>query len=393
MRSRVVMLTAVAPALWGTTYVVTTELLPPGRPLLAAALRALPAGAVLVATTGPLPRGAWWWRSAVLGALNFGLFFALLFTAAYRLPGGVAATVGAVQPLIVLGLAVAVLGERTVPAKVLAGVVGVVGVGLLVLDGNARLDPVGVLAALAGAASMATGTVLVQRWGSPVRVATFAGWQLAAGGLMLLPIALAVEGRPQTLTGPNLFGYGYLAVIGGAVAYVLWFRGIERLGARNVTFLSLLSPVVATVIGVIGGDRFGGWQVAGALAVLGSVVAVQVQPGTGRRPASVVLRDDERSTRGAASMPEADDRLVGARPQDLLGPGHRREPQHHGVGPGPATLGHVNRTSRDGHDLAGVATEEDRGRGLPIRLEPVAVVDVVVEDHQCGHLPNVRPAP
>ena len=286
MRTRSVLLTAIAPALWGTTYIVTTELLPPGRPLLAAGLRALPAGLVLVAMTRAIPHGVWWWRAAALGALNFGLFFALLFTAAYRLPGGVAATVGAVQPLIVLGLAVIVLGERVVAAKLLAGVVGVVGVALLVLDGSAQLDAVGVLAALAGAISMATGTVLVQRWGSPVRVAAFAGWQLTAGGLMLLPIAFAFEGPPQTLTGTNVLGYGYLAAIGGAMAYMLWFRGIEKLGARNVTFLSLLSPVVATVIGVIGGDRLGGWQIAGALAVLGSVLSVQLLPSIRRRPAA-----------------------------------------------------------------------------------------------------------
>ncbi len=41
----------------------------------------------------------------VLGALNFTIFWAMLFVSAYRLPGGVAATVGAVQPLIVIGLA------------------------------------------------------------------------------------------------------------------------------------------------------------------------------------------------------------------------------------------------------------------------------------------------
>ncbi len=36
--------TAVAPAVWGSTYVVTTKLLPPDRPLLDGMLRALPAG-------------------------------------------------------------------------------------------------------------------------------------------------------------------------------------------------------------------------------------------------------------------------------------------------------------------------------------------------------------
>ncbi|MEM7276359.1 MAG: EamA family transporter, partial [Actinomycetota bacterium] len=59
--------TALAPAAWGTTYLTTTELLPADRPLLAAALRALPVGLVLVLRTRRLPVGDWWWRAAVLG--------------------------------------------------------------------------------------------------------------------------------------------------------------------------------------------------------------------------------------------------------------------------------------------------------------------------------------
>jgi probable blue pigment (indigoidine) exporter len=91
-RLTLILVTAIAPSLWGTTYLVTTELLPAGRPLLAAVIRALPAGLLLVAITRRLPQGSWWWRAFVLGALNIGVFFALLFVAAYRLPGGVAAT-------------------------------------------------------------------------------------------------------------------------------------------------------------------------------------------------------------------------------------------------------------------------------------------------------------
>ena len=89
---------ALAPIVWGSTYVVTTELLPPGRPLLVAALRALPAGLLLLAWSRTLPRGEWWWRVLVLGTLNIGAFFALLFVAAYRLPGGVAGPPSPVPP-------------------------------------------------------------------------------------------------------------------------------------------------------------------------------------------------------------------------------------------------------------------------------------------------------
>ena len=104
--------TGLAPAIWGTTYLTTTQLLPAGRPLLAAVLRALPAGLVLIAISRRLSDGIWWWRALVLGALNIGAFFALLFVAAYRLPGGVAATIIAAQPLLVAGLSAWLLSER-----------------------------------------------------------------------------------------------------------------------------------------------------------------------------------------------------------------------------------------------------------------------------------------
>src|SRR5690348_13994448 len=104
--------TAGAPAAWGTTYWITTELLPPDRPLLAAAGRALPAGAALTVAMRRLPPGGWAVRLVVLATLNVGLFFPLLFVGAERLPGGVAATAGALAPIIVLLLGWPLLGIR-----------------------------------------------------------------------------------------------------------------------------------------------------------------------------------------------------------------------------------------------------------------------------------------
>ena len=103
---------AMVPAVWGTTYVVTTHLLPEGHPLFAAMMRSLPAGLIALLLARQLPTGSWWWRSVVLGALNMAAFFPLLFVAAQRLPGGVAATLGAVQPILVAFLAVGILRER-----------------------------------------------------------------------------------------------------------------------------------------------------------------------------------------------------------------------------------------------------------------------------------------
>jgi probable blue pigment (indigoidine) exporter len=299
-----VLTTAVAPAVWGTTYLVTTELLPPGRPLLAATVRALPAGIALVAITRRLPWGAWWWRAAVLGTLNIGAFFALLFVAAYRLPGGVAATLGAAQPLIVVGLSAAVFAQRPTAWRLGAGAVGVVGVALMVLTAQARLDTVGVVAGLAGTASMASGTVLTKHWGRPVPLLSFTGWQLLAGGLVLLPVALLVEGPPPALPAKSLLGYAWLAVVGCALAYALWFRGIERLAAPAVSFLGLLSPVVATLAGwAVAHQSLTLLQLAGLALALAALVAGQL-PSPRRRattdPAAAATTPAAPATRPAA---------------------------------------------------------------------------------------------
>jgi probable blue pigment (indigoidine) exporter len=279
---RTVALTAFTPLVWGTTYLVTTELLPPGRPLLDAAVRALPAGLLVVALTRTLPRGQWWWRALVLGALNIGGFFALLFVSAYRLPGGVAATLGAAQPLLVAALAFGLLGERPTRWRLGWAVAGAIGVAMVVLRPAAALDGLGLVAGLAGAASMATGMVLTKRWGRPVPLLAFTGWQLAAGGLLLVPLVLAVEGLPPALDGAALAGFAWLAVPGTLVAYAIWFRGVERLPVTAVSLLGLLSPLVATLLGwAVLGQTLTALQLAGFAVAVGAVVLGQV-PAPGR---------------------------------------------------------------------------------------------------------------
>ncbi|WP_030201377.1 EamA family transporter [Streptomyces sp. NRRL S-87] len=288
-RAAVIALTALAPVSWGSTYAVATEFLPADRPLFTAVMRALPAGLLLVALSRTLPRGAWWWKSAVLGALNIGAFFPLLFLAAYRLPGGVAAVLGSAGPLFVAGLATVVLGERVRPRQLLAAVVAALGVSMVVLKAGAALDLVGVLAGVASSASMAAGTVMTKRWGRPEGAGPLAvtGWQLTAGGLLVLPVAALAEGAPPALDGRALAGYGYLALVNTAVAYWLWFRGIGRLTATSVTLLGPLSPLTAAVIGWAAlGQALSPVQVAGMAVAFGATVAGQLAAGAASRPKS-----------------------------------------------------------------------------------------------------------
>ena len=295
---RTLLMTAVAPVAWGTTYIVTETFLPPDRPLFAAAARALPAGLVLLAFRHRLPRGDWWGKATLLGLCNIGLFFPLVFLAAYELPGGLAATVQAMSPLAVMAIALPMLGERPGARRVVAGLVGIVGVGLLVLRAGSQISTLGLLAAVGSVLVSALGFVLVKRWPSPTDMLTTISWQLVAGGLVLVPVALLVEGPPPALSAANLGGLLWLTTMGTAVAYFCWFRGLARMPAGAVSLVGLVNPVVGTVLGVLfAGELFGWPQALGMVLVLGGVVAGQRLGTRGRhakwslrRPARMRLR-------------------------------------------------------------------------------------------------------
>ncbi|AZL60208.1 EamA family transporter [Tabrizicola piscis] len=271
-RTADISLTALAPVVWGSTYLVTTETLPDGFPLTVAALRALPAGLLLLVMTRSLPPRALFGRLLVLGALNFAVFWACLFVAAYRLPGGAAATLGALQALMVIGFARWFLGTAIQAVSVLAAIFGVLGVALLLLGSDTGYDLIGILAAICGTVSMAAGTVLSRKWQPQVPVLSFTAWQLTAGGLLLLPVALLAEPSLPPLTATNLLGLVWLGLIGAAATYGLWLRGIARLGPSPVAMLGMLSPVTAVVLGWVWlGESLTAVQLAGAAIVLASI--------------------------------------------------------------------------------------------------------------------------
>jgi probable blue pigment (indigoidine) exporter len=227
---------------------------------------------LLLAFARRLPQGVWWLRVFILGALNFSVFWSMLFVSAYRLPGGAAATVGAVQPLVVVFLAAWVLGSALRPASVLGALAGLAGVALLVLTPGVRLDATGIAAGLAAAVSMACGTVLTRKWRAPVPLLTFTAWQLTAGGLLLLPVALWAGPDFPAPTPGHLIGLAWLGLVGAALTYVLWFRGIARLEPNMVAPLGFLSPLTAILLGWAFLDQtLTAVQMAGVALVLGGI--------------------------------------------------------------------------------------------------------------------------
>jgi len=123
---------------------------------------------------------------------------------------------------------------------------------------------------------MAAGTFWSRRWRSDLPVLAFTGWQLLAGGVMLAPVAWAVDPPLPALTATHIAGYLYLSLAGALVAYALWFRGIARLPSVAVSSLGLLSPVTAVLLGwALLGQAMTGVSLVGMLVVLASILAVQ----------------------------------------------------------------------------------------------------------------------
>jgi probable blue pigment (indigoidine) exporter len=238
----------------------------------------LPAGLLLLLWVRRLPTGSWWGRSLVLGALNHGLFFGLLYVAAFRLPSGLASTLTALSPLVVMAAAFLVIGERQSRVTLVAAVIGVAGVVALVWQ-NGRtgaVDAIGLAAAVGAVVSASLGFVLVKRWSPPEGVLATTSWQLVAGGVLLVPVAVVTEGSPPALDLPAVAALAYLGLVGSALGYVLWFRGLTRMDAGAVAVVGLVNPVVGTLLGVVLlAEAFGPVHLAAVAVVLVSVLLAQ----------------------------------------------------------------------------------------------------------------------
>lgn len=272
---RNILLTALAPVIWGSTYIVTTELLPENQPFTAAVIRAVPAGLVLLLLFPAKLNRDNGFKIFLLSILNIGIFQGLLFVAAYRLPGGIAAVVGALQPIMIM--AIIWLIDHTKPKlSILAcGLIAVIGMSAIFLNKGALWDQIGLLAAFIGTVSMSFGTFLSKRWGSEMHIMSFTGWQLLLGGICLVPFSIAFDSPVVEITFDNIIGYFYLSSFGALLAYALWFRGIKKLPSTSVSSLGLLSPVTAIILGwLFLGQSLELKQTSGVIIVLISILFI-----------------------------------------------------------------------------------------------------------------------
>ena len=236
----------------------------------------LPAGIALLIWSRRFPQRGEWAKLIVTGILNIGAFQALLFIAAYRLPGGLAAVIGAIQPLLVMLLAWCVDRQRS-PWRRCSPPSPAYSVWPCCC---CRRTPSSTRWASArrfsGRSVWRWAPGSPRRWALSLPIVALTGWQLTIGGVVLAPVALIVDPPLHQVTVLQAAGYLWLCLAGAMLAYGLWFRGIGRLSPVAVSAMSLLSPVTAVVLGwIFLGQKIQGMALMGLIVVLASVMSIQ----------------------------------------------------------------------------------------------------------------------
>jgi DME family drug/metabolite transporter len=214
-----------------------------------------------------------------------------LFVAVYQASffAAVAQTGVAVGTVVALGSAPAwtglfgrvFAGERLARRWFGATGLACAGVVLLTLGGSAggTVSAPGVALALTSGAGYAgyavAGKRLLDRGATPegAMAAVF-----GTGALILLP-ALALVPTSNLFTAQGIALAAYLGTLPTALAYVLFARGLSRIGAGETATLTLAEPVTALALGfVVLGERPGAAAVAGAALVLAGLAALALRP-------------------------------------------------------------------------------------------------------------------
>jgi drug/metabolite transporter (DMT)-like permease len=247
--------------LWGGTFFCTEialgEVQPSTLVLGRVGIAALALLALVHASGHRMPREASLWVSfLVMGALNNLIPFSLIFWSQLEITGGLASILIATTPLFTVLLAHFLTGdERITPTRLAGLALGIAGV--VVMIGPEALRGLGLhllaqLAVLGAALSYAFAGLYGRRFRGQPPLVTAAG-QVSASALMMLPVILLLAGPwtgplPGATTWAAILG---IALLGTALAYILYFRILASAGATNLLLVTFLIPVSAVLLGVV----------------------------------------------------------------------------------------------------------------------------------------------
>ena len=253
-------LLAMIPAFfWGTTYAVTQFTLPDWPPVLLGALRALPAGLLLLAINPSLPKKQDWKILLVLGTINIALFFGLIFVMALTLPSAISG-VGMISVPVFAMLFGWVVYKRQ--PNLIQGISGAALIALawfLFDPSSITLNPIGLIAMLSAIMCIVIGSSVTKSLGTRMHWWTVLTWQLILGGTILsIAAAIFASVNPEPYVNAlhnaslrNVGGLLWVIVLNTALGYGMYVWLLQRMSVVDFTFGGIANPVAGIVSGLV----------------------------------------------------------------------------------------------------------------------------------------------
>lgn len=219
---------------------------------------------------------AHWWRFALIGSLNSAIPFSLFAWGAERAPAGIGAIANSMTVLFAALVAFVVFREHIGVRRAIALLVGFVGVVILASGRTAGENVMG--AAIAGTvASLCYGFAinLTRHWLSDLPPVVAVAGTLSCSTLMALPLAIAAwPATPIPIA--SWWAAAALGVLCTGIAYVVFFRLIQRVGPSRASTTTYLVPIFGVAWGwLLLGETPTLTMVASAVLILGSVILSQ----------------------------------------------------------------------------------------------------------------------
>lgn len=270
---------------WGSSFSVVKIGLEYAPPILFAGLRTFLGGsamtlAALIWGGNPHLRRDWP-IFLLLSAFNVVFFIGFQTLAILNLPSGTAAVLVYLQPILVGLLAWFILGEALPAAKVIGLALGFSGIVAVSIEGiSGSISAVGVIFGVGSALFWATGTVLFKRFQERVSPMWAVALPFLVGGMVLTTFSYATEQWDGVkLTGPLFASLGYAALIGVALAWLIWFALVRAGEASRVAAYIFFVPLVGIVIGALFLDeRLTASLLVGATLIVAGIYLVNRSP-------------------------------------------------------------------------------------------------------------------
>ena len=283
---------AAAAACWGVATAVSKQAVSQIPPLLLLSVQLTVSVAVLLVLLGVQRVRIEWSpvmvRIGLLGVLNPGVSYTLSLLGLARITASLSVLLWAVEPVLIIGLAWAVLGKRMKPAAMVLSLAGVGGVMLMVSgrpSGGGSMS--GVLLTLGGVASCAIYTVVAGKLAgdhSTLAVVTVQQGCALVWAVSLLAASIAVD--PIDLAAVSA-GAWMSAAVSGVIYYAaaFWFylTGLRRMEAWVAGLSINLIPVFGVGAGyLLLGDDLSIMQWTGAVVIISSVTAIALRTKASR---------------------------------------------------------------------------------------------------------------